>query len=74
MKPFDRFIAAIQRGDDEELRVHVTNRRGSPLVRIDLKRWWRWGTDFYLDPDEALSLAAFLQSAVGAIKQEGDGG
>lgn len=74
MKPFDRFIAAIQQDPDLELRVRATNWRGPALVHVDLTMWTRYGAGFYLTPDEALSLAAFLRDAVAAIKQEGDDG
>jgi hypothetical protein len=78
MKAFDRLIASIDCDDSSQMRVYVRNRGVRPLVYVE--EWLQMRPGFWeesehdgllLTPDEALSLAAFLQIAVGAIKQEG---
>ena len=83
MKLFDRFIASIRsnRGDScKELRVRIRNGDHGAFVYIE--EWFLGDKEFprqldesiCLAPVEALSLAALLQTAVAAIKQEGGDG
>jgi len=77
-KPFDRHIASIQRGDRYELRIRIEG-DDATASRVALDERFRGPDGVWrptacgstrLAPDEALSLAAFLQTAVAAIKQE----